>query len=171
MNEAVATQLGEMVVVIIGFFIFYWIMKKFAWGPVLNILDERQARIQESFEEVKRLQKDATEAHARYEEKLKGIETEARERINEAVNEGKRVAEQLTEDARAEARKIAEEAKVKMNREMGTIREELRRDVIRLTIQTTEKILQVKVDEAKDRELIEGFIGDLESRDYEQSVR
>lgn len=171
MNEAVATQLGEGVVVVIGFFIFFWIMKKFAWGPVLNVLDERQARIQESFDEVKRLQQDATDAHARYEEKLRNIEAEARERINQAVGEGKRVAEEITETARNEAREITRRAQETLALELDSVRRELRREVVELTIHAAEKILQTKLDEAKDRELVESFIGDLETRQYEQSVR
>jgi F-type H+-transporting ATPase subunit b len=164
MSPEFMTQFGETITVFIGFTIFYLVMKKFAWGPILGILDERQKKIEEGFDEVKKLQSDAAEAHARYEEKLREIEAEARTKIQEALAEGKKVAEDMTEVARREAMDITERARKNIQLEVDTARKQLREEVIDLTMLAAGKLLDEKLTDARDRQLVESFIGDLEKR-------
>lgn len=162
MSQEFLTQFGETITVIIGFTIFYLVLKKFAWGPVLNILDERQKKIQDSFDEVKKLQADAAAAHARYEAKMRDIEAEARTKIQEAVAEGKKVAEEMGEAARRDAADITEKARRNIQIEVDTARKQLREDVIDLTLLATGKLLDERLTDVKDRQLVESFIGSLE---------
>lgn len=162
MSADFMTQFGETITVIIGFTIFFLVMKKFAWGPILDILDERQNKIEEGFDEVKKLQSDAADAHARYEEKLRDIEAEARTRIQEAVAEGKKVAEEMTDAARREAQEITEKARRNIQLEVDTARKQLREEVIDLTLLAAGKLLDERLTDVKDRQLVEAFIGDLE---------
>lgn len=162
MSQDFMTQFGETITVIIGFTIFFLVMKKFAWGPILDILDERQKKIEDGFSEVKKLQVDAAAAHERYEAKLRDIEAEARTKIQEALAEGKRVAEELTEAARREAMEITEKGRRNIQLEVDTARKQLREDVIDLTLLAAGKLLDERLTEAKDRQLVEAFIGDMD---------
>ena len=155
---------AETLTVIVGFSIFYWVLRKYAWGPVLDTIDERQNKIQEGFDEVKKLQDDAAEAHKRYEEKIRGIEAEARTKIQEAANDGRRIATEITEKARADAAEITEKAKQNINLEVETARKRLREQIIDLTIEATEKIIHERLSEAKDRELVGSVIAEIEGK-------
>jgi hypothetical protein len=46
-------QASETITTIVAFVIFFWVMKKYAWGPLTVVLDERQRRISQGFEEIK----------------------------------------------------------------------------------------------------------------------
>jgi F-type H+-transporting ATPase subunit b len=162
MSQDFLKLFGETITVIIGFSIFYLVLQRFAWGPILNILDERQKKIQAGFDEVKKLQADAAAAHARYEEKLRDIEAEARTKIQEAVAEGKRVAEEITEGARREAQDVVDKARRNLQLEVDTARKQLREDVIELTLMATGKLLDEHLTEARDRQLVESFLGTVE---------
>jgi F-type H+-transporting ATPase subunit b len=164
MNEELARQIGEIITHIVAFAIFFWVMAKFAWPAILKTIDDRQKKIQDGFDEVKRLQADAAETHKRYEEKLRGIEAEAREKINQAVADGKRVAAEMTDKARSDAVEIVAKAKQSIQLEIDSSRAKLREDVIRLTLQASERLLRERVDADKDRELVAGFIDDLSRR-------
>lgn len=157
-------QFGQTVTVGIGFVIFYIILRKYAWGPILDLLEARQKKIEDGFEEVKKLQADASEAHTRYEEKLRNIEAEAREKIQEEINAAKRVATEMTDAARVEANAIKEKAKESVQMELATARKQLREDVIELTLTAASKILEEKMDDARDRALVESFVSELENR-------
>jgi len=162
MSQDLLTQFGETIVVIIGFVIFVAVLKKFAWGPILELLDERRDQIAAGFKEVEDLQTQAKTSHEQYEEKLREIEAEAREKINEGIAEGKRVAEEMTEAARAEAADIVTKAKASVQLELATARKQLREDVVDLTLLAAGKLIEEKLTDDKDRQLVESFVGDLE---------
>jgi F-type H+-transporting ATPase subunit b len=155
-------QFGETITLIVVFVAFFWIMKKFAWAPILKTIDDRQKNIEDGFEEIKRLKTEAEEAHKRYEAKLRDIETEARNKIQEAINDGRRVAAEITEHARHDANEITEKAKANMQLEVASARKQLRDDVIQLTLTATEKLINERLNEAKDRELVGSFIDQME---------
>ncbi len=57
----------------VGFIIFFWVMKKFAWGPLLNLLDERRQKIADSFKEIDDKGAATDKLKGEYEDKLKNI--------------------------------------------------------------------------------------------------
>lgn len=158
------TQFGETITQIITFLIFFWMMKRFAWGPLVQILDARQAKIEEGFSDIERRQAEAEKLHDDYAAHLKNIEAEAREKVQEAVNEGRRVANELTENARKEAEEIRLKAEQSIQLELHKARVELRDDVAALVLQVSEKLMREKLDGDADRKLIAGFIQDLEEQ-------
>lgn len=162
--EVIKQAIPQTITVILGFAIFFWVLKRFAWGPILGVLDERQKKIEDSFAEIKRLQDDATEAHGRYEEKLRDIEAEARIKIQEAVADGRQVATEITEKAREDALLIVQKAKQSVELELAQARKQLREDIVDLTLSATERIIHERLTEAKDRELVGSFIDQLEKK-------
>lgn len=162
--EVIKQAIPETITVILGFVIFFWVLKRFAWGPILGVLDERQKKIEDSFAEIKRLQDDAAEAHGRYEEKLRDIEAEARAKIQEAVADGRQVATEITEKAREDALLIVQKAKQSVELELAQARKQLREDIVDLTLSATERIIHERLTEAKDRELVGSFIDQLEKK-------
>ncbi len=164
MSEEFLKQLGEMATQILAFIIFFAILKKYAWGPVLKLLEDRQKKIEAGFDEIKSLKAGAEDAQKRYEGKIRDIEAEARARIQEAVNEGKRVAAEITEKARTDSAEIAEKAKKNIELELATVRKELRNEIIKLTLGATEKLIHEKLTEERDRELVGSFISDMEGK-------
>lgn len=148
----------------LAFAIFFMIMKTAAWPMILKTLDERQKAIQDGFDDIRRMKAEAEASQKAYEERLKGIEHEAREKIAAAVAEGQRVAAEIGEKARADANTTLEAGRKKLEIELAGARKQLREDVINLTLKATEQLLAEKMTDARDRELVGSFVGDLESR-------
>lgn len=157
-------QFGETIAVVVTFTIFFLILKKFAWGPILQLLDDRQKKIQDGFDEVKKLQVDAKESHQRYEEKMREIEAEARAKIQEAVADGQRIASEITEKARSDSTEIIEKGKQSIQLEIATARKQLREEVIDLALGAAERLIVEKLTDAKDRELVGSFITEIEQK-------
>lgn len=156
--------IGQVLTNLVAFLLFVIVMKKYAWGPILNLLDERQRKIQEGFEDIKKRQSAAEESQRRYEERLKGIEAEARQKIQEAVGEGQRVANEILEKARVSAGELVESSHKKIELEIATARKQLRDEVISLTLRATERLINEKLTADKDRELVGSFISDIEGK-------
>lgn len=147
--------------IIVGFALVVWILKAFAWKPVLSVLDERRKTVSDRFEDIDRRMNEASRLLKEYEEKLRHIDDEARERHNKAVDEGRRMATELIEKSRKESEEITAKAQAQMAMELDKARIELRRDVVEMTLAATGRLLQANLDEARQRELVDSFIQDI----------
>lgn len=155
-------SLAQLVTHAIGFLITLWILKKFAWGPLLAMMDERREKIVGEFQKIEDDKTEVDKLAADYEGKLKDIDNERRAKLVEGVNEGKKVAEEIKRAAHAEARKINEKAKLDLAQDVAKAKVELKSDMVVLTMAAAEKIIREKLDDAKHRELIADFIDNVE---------
>jgi len=146
----------------VGFLIALWILKRYAWKPIMNLLEERRQKIQDDFDKAADDRKKSEELLSDYESKLKEIDAEARVKIQEAVKEGQKVASEIKEDARNESKSIIERAKSELERDVEKARVQLKQDIIKMTLFATEKMISEKLDEQKHRELISNFIDEVE---------
>ena len=83
----------------ISFILALLILKKYAWGPLLNILEERRNKIKAEFQQIDDSKAEVDKLHAEYEAKLRDIDNERRETLTKAVNEGKVMAEEIKANA------------------------------------------------------------------------
>ncbi len=153
----------EILTHIVGFAIVFWILKRFAWRPLLNVMDERRQRIATEFERIEELDREVRKRAEEYQSRLQAIESEARERISAAVAEGRRIASEIQANARLEAEKIRERARATCEIELAKAREQIREEVVNLTLLATEKIIRERLDDEKHRSLIHQFVDELKS--------
>ncbi|MEN6627157.1 MAG: F0F1 ATP synthase subunit B [Candidatus Sumerlaeia bacterium] len=156
------TQIGELVTQAITFIIFFWILKIFAWGPLLSLIESRARSVEEGFEDIRRRQAAADKLHEDYAAHLRNIEQEGRAKIQEAVAEGRRVAAEIVENAREESQRMSERARRNIEIEIAKARVELRDDIVSMTMAASEKLLRQRVDTQTDRQLVSDFLVDLE---------
>lgn len=161
---AAGTLAAQVVTVIIAFFLVLWVLKAFAWGPAINAIDERRNTVIKEFEAIDARQAELKSRIADYEERLRQIDQEARVRINAAVEEGKRLSADLLEEARLASEELKKKAASDIQTEMDKARVQLRDEVVSLTIRATEKLLHERLDEARHRELVQGFVTELQQR-------
>jgi F-type H+-transporting ATPase subunit b len=144
------------------FFILMFILRKFAWGPLLGAIEAREKGIEDSIEQAKR---DRDEAQSMLAEQRDMIAEARRERA-QAVEQGKRDAEKVKEEILAEARKqreqIQKQTEAQVETGMRQAREELRATAVDLAIQAAEKLIAKNLDDATQRKLVEDHLADLE---------
>lgn len=157
--------LAQFVTNVLAFLLLLAILKKFAWGSLLKLIDERRAKIEKEFHSIEKTKQELAKLKADYQEHLARIEEEARVKIQQAVVEGRRVAAEIEEGARAHNRESLEKTKEAIVLEVAKAREELREQVVDLAIQATHKILQQHLDEETDRRMIEAFIKEVHTMD------
>ena len=147
-------DIAVIVTNIFGFLIVLWVLRKFAWGPLMQFLEDRRRRIADEFATIDRDKSQAGRLRGEYEEKLKEIEAVKRARIQEGVSEAQQIAETIKAESRRVADEIRDRARDSAQRELDKARIELRDEIVEMTIRSTEKIIQERLDDAKHRELI-----------------
>ena len=155
-------ELWQLLTHAIGFLIVVGLLKKFAWGPILDLIEERREKISGEFREIELQKQDVDSLRSDYEARMKEIESEKRQKLVEGVNEGQKIANELKVKAQSEAREIITRAETESERELVKARVQLKDDMVRLTMGAAEKILGEKLDAEKDSRLVSGYIDQLE---------
>jgi F-type H+-transporting ATPase subunit b len=154
----------QVITQILGFLLMLAILRRYAWGPVLGMLEARRAKITGEFEEADRRKAEADAARAKYEQELRGIEAQARVKLTEAVAEGQKVAAEIKTQANHDASDRFQRAVEDIARERERAEVLLREHVIVLSLRTAEKLLRQKLDDASHRKLVGEFIDEVGKR-------
>lgn len=154
---------SQVVTHVIGFVLAVLILRRFAWGPILRLLEERRAKIVDEFDRIEVEKKGAAAIRAEYEAQLRGIEAQARARIQEGVQEGQKVGAEIKEQARQEAHQQLVRARDEVARERDKAQVTLRNDVVEMVITASEHLIRERLDDAMHRKLMTEFIASLDT--------
>ena len=125
---------------VILFIIVYLILKKFAFGPIIAMLEERRKRIEEGMLNADKIKQQLAESETRYAEILNKANAEAQKMIDEARASSAVIADRKQQQAIAEAEQIIAKAREATALEHDRILSELKREVGRLVVDTTAKV-------------------------------
>ena len=139
--EQIARTFGvdwqHLIAQIISFGIVCFVLYRFAYRPVLAILEKRRQQIAESLSNAEKIKAELARTEAQRQEKMAEVNAQATKMIEEARAAAKRVEEKETQKARAAAEHILDKAREAAERDHDRMLAELKREVGRLVVQTT----------------------------------
>lgn len=125
---------------VISFVIVVFLLQKFAYKPVLTVLEERRKRIADGLANADKIKAELARTEASRQEILAQANTQANKLIEEARAAAARVQEQETQKAIAAASDIVQKAKQAAEAEYARMLADLKREVGRLVVDTTSKV-------------------------------
>jgi F-type H+-transporting ATPase subunit b len=125
---------------VVAFVIVALALKKFAYGPVLEMLEERKKRIAEGLANAEKIKQDLATTQAKSQEILTQAGVQASKIIEDARNAAAKVTEIESQKAIATANDIIAKARQASEAELVRMKLELRREVGRLVVETTAKV-------------------------------
>jgi F-type H+-transporting ATPase subunit b len=153
-----ATLLWATLVV---FALFAWILGKFAWGPLLKIVDDREKTIREQVDSAQLAAAEAKDLLSQHQEMLKGAGREREEILQKAVKEAEQVRTDLATKARADADQVLARTREQMGREKEQAIAELRAQVADIAVEAASRIVKSSLTEEAQRKLVDDYIRDL----------
>jgi F-type H+-transporting ATPase subunit b len=147
-----------------GFILFVWVLAKFAWGPILNLLDARRQKIEGDYSAAEKNLAESEQLKGEFESKLADIKSIERERVQEAVKRGEGIADGIVGKAHTDAAAKISKAEQEIEIEAHKAQLELRNTVVALAMGAAEKVIGTKLDDAMHRKLITEYIEDVEKR-------
>ena len=152
---------GLIIWTVITFVILLFILKKVAWKPILNSLDERETFIKDSLD---RAEKARIEAEKLFEQNKANLE-KADEEAQKVIEQGKEYAEkmknQILDQSKDEAKKMIDVAKAEIERKNLEAFNSLKSQIAEIAISAAEKIIREDLDKAKQAKLVDKYIEDL----------
>jgi F-type H+-transporting ATPase subunit b len=140
----IATQFGVtwqlLISQIVLFVIVALALKKFAYGPILKVLEERKQRIAEGLSNAERIKQELANAQNKTQEIIGQASAQANKLIEEARQAAARVQEQETQKAIEAANQIVAKARQASEAELARAKAELRKELVRLVAETTAKV-------------------------------
>jgi len=147
---------------LINFFVLMFLLRKYLYDPIKDILDQRAAQINGDLDEAEEKKEEAEELKAEYKQKLKNAHSEAQEIIDNAESRANKKAKDIIN----EAEKRAEKEKAKKLEEIEQAKKEaaaeLRDSIADYTVLAANKLIQEQLDEDKHQQMIMDFIDQLD---------
>ncbi len=160
--EIFLPELGLFVWTILAFGVFLFIMKKFAWKPLIGMLNDREQSIAEALSMAEKSRKEYAELELMQKKMIQEAEEERIKLIQEARSEKAQIIAEAKEEAIRNANRIVENAKQELLHERERAMSELKNEIAKFSIQIAELILKQKLDNDKaQQKLIDEYINDL----------
>jgi F-type H+-transporting ATPase subunit b len=125
---------------VVSFCIVAFLLRRFAYKPILAILEERRRRIEEGLINAEKIKKELAEAEKRYQEILAKANADAQKMIDEARESSAHLAERKEQEAIAAAEQILAKAREASALEHERTMAELKRELGHLVVETTAKV-------------------------------
>ncbi len=140
----VADQFGvnwpNLIAQVVLFAIVYLVLKRFAFKPVIAMLEERRRRIEEGQINAENIKKQLADAQAKYEEILAKANADAQRLLEEVRASGDRLADQKRQEAITAAEQITLKAQEAMALERDHLMAQMKRELGRLVVDTTTRV-------------------------------
>ncbi|MBI4677194.1 MAG: F0F1 ATP synthase subunit B [Elusimicrobia bacterium] len=166
MDKLFAVEPGLMAWTVVTFLLLVAILAKYAWRPLIEALDARDARVKADADSAQEARNAAEKIKAEMEKQLSGIDAKGKEMVAEAVREGEAVAARIRAEAQAQAQAAKERALADLEGEKRRLIRELRSEVASLSVMAAERLLRRSVDPGVEKTVMESFLKDMEKKQY-----
>lgn len=162
----VGAQIGglqwvDMLVQLFFFLVLLALLKKFAWGPLMNMMEKREQYVANEIEEAEKSRAEAEEASKEAAEQLNQVRAEAQKMIEDAKAAGSKQEEQIIAAAKKEAERLKEAAQADIQNEKERAIQALQDKVASLSVLIASKVIEKELTEQDQEKLINEYIKEV----------
>lgn len=143
------------IIQLVTFVLAFWVLKKFAFKPIMKVLDERRKVIEDGVNLGEEMKKERTTLEAQISEKMAEAREEADGIVAAAHENARELVREAEDKANTKADGILADAKNRIDQETARARQNLEKEMVTLVSEATEAIIGEKVDAKKDAALVE----------------
>jgi F-type H+-transporting ATPase subunit b len=163
-NPLVQPDPGLFIWTILTFLVLVGLLAKFAWRPLLEALERRQATIAKALDDAKAAQHELQRLQKESAEMMRQARIEAEAIIARSRADAEALREELKQKSRAEAAAIVKNAEQQIQLETGRALQQIRHEAVELSVTIASKILQRQVSKEDNAALIEATLQQVEAR-------
>lgn len=160
--ELLTPSFGLLFWTLLAFLIMFFILRKFAWKPILNSLGERERSIADSLESAKKVKAEMAQLKNENEELMTKAREERAMLLKEARETKDRIINEAKEQAKVEASKIIAEAQQAIYAQKMAAITDVKNQMGKLVIEVTEKVLRKELATQEAQEAhIKGMVEEV----------
>jgi F-type H+-transporting ATPase subunit b len=161
-NALIKVTPGLMIWTIVCFLITLWVLKRYAFGPIQKVIDERRERIRRALAEADDARDEARRLLEEHRKLIGHARGEAEEIRSTARQEADAQLRRVKDEAEADRQRRLDETKRQIDAETRRALEAIRAEVAELSLVAAEKVTRGALDDKDQRRLIDEAIGDLD---------
>lgn len=138
---------------LVAFLVVCVVLKKYAYGPVMEMLEQRRQRIEDGEAKLEEIEKQLAESEAEKAALLEKANADAKRLISEAKDSAVALAEKKSAEATSQAQTILAKAQEAARAERAVMSAELKQEFGRLVIATTSKVTGKTLDDADQKRI------------------
>lgn len=154
-----------MVWTIVNLIILYFLLRKFLFTPVCNMMDERAAKIQADLDDAAKAKNDAEQLKNQHEMAVADAKNEAQEIIRTAEDNADKESARIIEEAHCESARIIDEAQKAAENERRKMLGDVRVEITDLAMLAAVQVMQKNIDSQTERRAAGDFLKELEAED------
>ena len=160
--QLVTPDIGLLFWMLVSFMIVFFVLKKFAWKPILGMLHQREDTIEQALKAAEKAAEDMAKMQADNENVL----NEARAERDKMFREAREIKEKIISEARGQAQnekdKILEDARASIRSEKDAVIKEIREIAADLSVQIAEKLLRHELSgDDRQKDLLDRLTKDI----------
>ena len=161
-NALIQVTPGLMIWTIVCFLLTLFVLKRYAFGPIQRIIDERRERIRQSLDEADRAREEARKLLEEHRALIGRAKTDAEQILTEARRVAEASERRMREETEADRQRRLEETRRQIEAETSRALEQIRAEVADLSLLAATKVTGKSLDDADHRRLIEEAVGELD---------
>ena len=156
--------LGTILAQMLNFFILVWILARFAYKPLVSMMQERKDRIAKDLADAQNARNEAEQFKADYVAQIANARQEAQQIVEKAVQQAEATTREQLAAAREQIEHEKERARQDIVNERDRAMNNLRNEVISLSVAMATKVVAKDMDSETNTKLIEDAIAKLDSK-------
>lgn len=157
-------QVSTIVFTVLNLLILYVLLKRFLFGRVNKVLEDRAALVKETLAHAEQEKNQAEQLKQEYETQLAQAHAEAAGIVSQAQARGEREYQSILEQAKEDVRRIQSQAKARNEADREEMLRSARREVAQLAVLAASKVTQKTLDEEADRAILEDFLAEANKK-------
>ena len=145
---------------IVNLIIFYLLMRFFLIKPIKKTLQARKELIDNKFKEAEDTVNAANEKMADYEDKIKNVNTEAKEIISDARDKAKVEYNKILDKANNDATRLKQDAQKQIELDTENARRDVKEELAKLAMEAAQKVVGESVSAKTDAEIYDKFLNE-----------
>lgn len=152
---ALGVNFSALIIQLITFILAFIVLRKWAFKPIIKILDQRRKVIEDGVKLGEKMRHDEADLEEKIEKTLFSTRAKADQIISDATETAKQLIKSAENDAKVKAELVLKEAAMRNEVDLNRARRKLENEMVNLVAQATSVVLDEKVDAKKDAGLIE----------------
>ncbi len=162
LNPLVKPVPGLMIWVLLVFVVSMWVLKKYAWPPITEIIDKRQRAIEEQIASSEAAKAESDRLVQEYRDQLAAARAESDEIVGRARRSGEQIERDAVEQGRQTREDLLAQARKDIEAETRRAVDELRSEVAALTVEATAKVTRKSLSADDQQRLLDEALGEID---------
>ncbi|HDC9259972.1 TPA: F0F1 ATP synthase subunit B [Staphylococcus aureus] len=158
LGAAGGVEWGTVIVQVLTFIVLLALLKKFAWGPLKDVMDKRERDINRDIDDAEQAKLNAQKLEEENKQKLKETQEEVQKILEDAKVQARQQQEQIIHEANIRANGMIETAQSEINSQKERAIADINNQVSELSVLIASKVLRKEISEQDQKALVDKYL-------------